>query len=235
MSKDKGIQIKIESDDVKNFSKELNRTFSKKEMDKVKVRSINRGIRKANTEYRRGIRDNYNLSYADTKEMVKPKRASVTQPKGSISGDLRPLSLSRFSPEFVKGESVYSIKSLRNKETKKRELTQKIKRATKKHRGIKGVSIEIVKGERQALPFAFLSTSSKPGMDKQIWARGVYSGGKFKSSKKRKPITALKTTSSYGAITREAVHRKASDEASMEMNKEFNRQVQLILKAMGSK
>lgn len=226
------IQIKIE-DETKTLEHLANQLSSKK-LNVANVRSINVAIRKANTNYRRQLVANYNLKYADTKEMVNPKRATYGQPTGSISGQSRPISLSRFNPSFQNSGQVFSIKSVKNKETGKRGLSQLSKKAGKKD-NYTGVSFEVKKGQRKTLPFAFMIQSDKPGIALQIWGRGKYYGNKFITSKDRKPITPFKTISPFGGMTTEPIQKEIEKSAGSDMQKEFERQVNLLLKQAGAK
>lgn len=190
------------------------------------TRAINVAIRKANTQYRRLVVSEYNLKYADTAKFSVADRATYANPEGKISGYVAPISLSRFSPQFIKNGRAFSIKSV--KENGGRKLKQTSKSAGKKTGG--GVSIEVKKGERKTIPFAFLTDSAKPGLSLQIWARGEYSDGAFQTSKKRKPITPLKTVSPFGAMTNEVIQKKTEKQAKDDMQKEFERQVELLIK-----
>ncbi|MCO5285199.1 MAG: phage tail protein [Chitinophagaceae bacterium] len=226
------IQIQIE-DKTKSLERLANQ-LSDKNLNKANVRAINKAIQKANTNYRRELVKNYNLKYAETKDMISPKRATYGQPEGIISGRTQPIGLSHFTPSFIKEGSVFSIKSVKDKETKKRSLSQRAKKASKKDT-YTGVSFEIRKGQRKTLPFAFMIQSDKPGIMQQIWARGAYSGNTFTILKSRKPITALKTLSPFGGITTEDTQKTIEESAGADMQKEFERQVNLLLRQAGAK
>lgn len=226
------IQIRIE-DKTKAIEK-LAYELSDKNITIANVRAINTAIRKSNTLYRREIVKNYNLKYADTKSIVIPKRATYTETEGTISGNIKPISLSHFNPSFIKGGSVFSIKSVKNKQSGKRELSIKSKKARKKDQS-NCVTVEIRKGEKKTLPFAFMINSDKPGLSKQIWARGKYVGNEFKISKGRMPITALKTAAPFGMMTGEATQKEIEIGATESMEKEFERQVKMLLQRAGAR
>lgn len=226
------IQIQIE-DKTKSLQR-LADQLSDKNITVANVRAINVAIRKANTDYRRNIVKAYKLKYSDTKKMAVAGRATYTNPEGNISGSKTPISLSRFNPTFINAGQSFTISSIKNKETGKRGLQQKAKKAGKNARS-GGVTFEIQKGTKKIIPFAFLVNSSKPGMSMQVWARGQYSGNKFITGKGRKPLTALKTVSPYGMMTTEESQKEIEQSASESMRKEFERQVDLLIKKAGGK
>ncbi len=226
------ISISIE-DKAKTLEK-LAASLSGKQLTTSKVRALNTAIKKARTKYRREIVRNYNLVYADTKDMVIMNLASYTTPEATIKGSIRPFGLSHFKPTFIKNGQKISIASYKNKETGKRALRQKAVKAAKKAQS-NGVELEVIKGEKRRLPSAFLIQSQKPGISKQIFARGTYSGSKFNFGGKRYPIQALKTTSAYATMTNEKVSADVESEAVESMQKEFERQIHLVLKRAGAR
>lgn len=220
------IQISVEQrgDGIRTITRRL----SDSNINRASQYAINRGISKANTEYKRGISRFYKIKQADIKNDVRQKKASNSNLEGSISASIKPISLSRFNPSFTNNGRTLSIKSIKNKETGKRGLEQLSKKASnKKQDG--GVSFEIQKGKKKNLPFAFLVNSETPGVSKQIWARGKYIGNKFNRSKSRFPIEALKTLSPFGAMTKEDISEAVQKEATETMQKEFERQVNRFL------
>ncbi|MBS1775327.1 MAG: hypothetical protein JSS64_03495 [Bacteroidetes bacterium] len=216
------IEIKVEGNKLHKLAESL----AERQLRIADTRAINVAIRKANTQYRRLVVSEYNLKYADTAKFTVTDRATYSNPEGKISGYLAPISLSRFNPRFIKNGRAFSIKNV--KENGKRKLKQSSKNAGNKSGN--GVSIEVKKGERKTIPFAFLIDSSKPGLSTQIWARGEYSGNSFRTNKSRKPITPLKTVSPFGAITNEVIQKKTEKEAKDDMKKEFERQIELLVK-----
>lgn len=220
------IQIKVE-ENTKEFD-DLVKQLDEKNIVVANVRAINVAIRKGNTKYRKLIVSNYSLKYADTKGITVPKRATYGHQTGSISGTVSPISLSRFNPVFNKNGAAISIKSIKDKASGKRKLQQKIGRGNKNASG--GVSFAIHTGDTKNIPFAFMVQSDKPGMSMQIWARGKYSGNKFATNKSRKPITALKTVSPFGAMTNDKVQKEIEVSATVDMQQEFERQVNFLLR-----
>lgn len=225
------IQIRIE-DETKALQY-LKNQLSEKQLNKASARGINRAIAKANTEYKRKIASQYNIKQADIGKAISLKRATNSKPEGIVSGRRNPLSLSRFNPSFTDGDTVVSLRTVKNKETGKRGLARKAKKANRTTRGIKGVSFQLQKGKTQRLPYAFMTRSkdgSNLGVEKQIFARGKYEGNKFIPQKPQYPIQALKTASPFGWMTKDNVSKHVVKAATDEMQKEFERQVRTLFK-----
>ncbi|MFA7616921.1 MAG: phage tail protein [Weeksellaceae bacterium] len=223
-----GIQVQIDADQA---IRELRSRLSNKDFAKAAVRSINKGITKSNTLFKRRIASKYNIKQSDLKDSIKLKRASGNRLEGIISGRTNPISLSRFNPDFVRGGSFYSIRSQRNKETGKRSLEQRMKRASNRNSGIVGVSFEIIKGEKKNIPYAFMTSSEgNSGVAKQIFARGKYSSNKFQKGKPRYPIAALKTVAPFGMMTKEDVSEVVAREGQETVKREFERQIELLFR-----
>lgn len=216
------INIKIE-DETKALEK-LAQQLSDKNLNVANVRAINVAIRKAKTQYRRQVAARYNLKYADTANIPVSNNATYSKPEGTIKGDPKPVSLSRFNPEFKKKHTIKGNKK-RTRDGKKYKTTFDSKTFQ-----IEGVSVEILKGQKKRIPFAFMVQSDKPGVGMQVWARGSYSGGKFNTSKERMPITPLKTVSPFSSLTNEDIQNNTEVRATEDMGKEFERQVNLLLR-----
>ncbi|ODS87290.1 MAG: hypothetical protein ABS44_11785 [Chryseobacterium sp. SCN 40-13] len=225
------IQIRIE-DETKALQ-HLKKQLSEKQLKKVTAWSINRGIASANTIYRRAVSAHYNIKQMDVGKAITAKRATQSKPVGTISARRNPLSLSRFNPSFTDGDTVITIKSIKSKETGKRALERKSKKANRNTRGLKGVSFQIRKGHTERLPYAFMTRSANDvnvGVEKQIFGRGTYIGGKFELKKPRFPIQALKTASPFGFMTKHEVSEAVSKGASASMHREFKRLIQEMIK-----
>ncbi|RLJ34161.1 minor tail protein Z (GPZ) [Chryseobacterium sp. 7] len=207
----------------------LQRQLEDRNLKKASTRALNKAIATGNTLYRRMISEYYNIKPIDIRNSIVLKKATYSQNEASISGNFKPLSLSRFNPQFVNGRSVISIRSVRNKETGRRTLQQTARNARKNEQAGGGVSIEIKKGSRKVIPYAFLTKSqANTGVEKQIFARGKYAGGKFQKAKERFPITAMKTTSVFGILTHDPIQRKIETESKETLQREFERQIYLL-------
>lgn len=207
----------------------LQRQLGERNLSKASTRALNKGIAKGNTFYRRMITEHYNIKPTHIRDSIVLKKATYSQNEASISGNFKPLSLSRFNPQFVNGRSVISIRSVRNRETGRRRLEQRSRNARRSEQAGGGVSIEIKKGSRKVIPYAFLTKSAaNSGVEKQIFARGKYSGSKFEKGKERFPITAMKTTSVFGILSNDNIKRKVEIESKETLQREFERQISLL-------
>lgn len=226
------IQIKIE--DKRNALQSLANYLSDKNLKIANTRAINVAIRKANTQYRKLIVSEYNIKYVDTKNISTAAFATYSKQEGTISGTIKPISISRFNPTFKQLGRTLTIRTSKNKSSGKRSLSQMARKAS--HRDADGgVAFEIKKGEKKVIPFAFMVDAAKPGISLQVWARGEYSGNKFQTNKKRLPITALKTVSPFGAMTNPSIQIKTERQAGADLQHEFERQVNFLLKQAGGK
>ncbi|RLJ31389.1 minor tail protein Z (GPZ) [Chryseobacterium sp. 7] len=207
----------------------LQRQLDDKNLKKASTRALNKAVAKGNTLYRRMISEHYNIKPTHIRSSIILKKATYNKAETSISGNIRPLSLSRFNPQFVNGRSVISIRSVRNRETGRRTLQQTARNASRNEQAGGGVSIEIKKGSRKVIPYAFLTKSqANTGVEKQIFARGKYAGGKFQKAKERFPITAMKTTSVFGILTHDPIQKKIETESKETLQREFERQIYLL-------
>ena len=146
----------------------LQRQLEDRNLKKASTRALNKAIATGNTHYRRMISEYYNIKPIDIRNSIVLKKAIYSKNEASISGNFKPLSLSRFSPQFVNGRSVISIRSVRNKETGRRTLQQTARNARKNEQAGGGFLLRS-KGSRKVIPYAFLTKSSaNTGVEKQI-------------------------------------------------------------------
>lgn len=230
------IQIKLE--DSNHGFRHLVNQLSTKNMNVANVRAINKGIAKGNTEYKRVLTSQYNITANDAGKMLSSVRASYQTPTGIIKADVKPVNLGRFNPTFVKGGQILRVKALKAEKGKKRALEQQSKRTNKKEGG--GVSLQIKKGKTESLPSAFMLTKQGKygGMDTVVWGRGTYKGvgnfmwGNFKprESEWKTKITPLKSLSAFSIIRDSNYQTKIKTTSLEDAGKEFQRQVQLMLR-----
>ena len=216
------LEIKLNSNALDSLEK-----LSGEQIKTANVRAINTALRKVNTLYRREVTKHYNLRYSDTKDISFVQRATRIIQEGKILAEINPISLSRFRP-MDSEHKIQGYAHLYNVATKKKRSVKR----TFSHR-VAGVEVEIKRGNVVRIPFAFRINSEKPGIIKQIWARGIYNNNQFKTGKSRKPITPLKTLSPYGALTIDATRKSVEIIAIKEMAKEHERQINLLLKQDG--
>lgn len=227
------IQLRI---DTKNDGlKYLARQLSQKELTKASVRSINVALRKAKVHYKREIVKQYNLKYGDLENMgtdpkdtkgsiVRSNNATYSNVVGTIGGLKRPISLSRFNPIFEGDHQISGKKLFINPETGRKSY----RKHTISHK-LKGVTVEINRGQKKQIPYAFMHPNGKPSLSKLVFARGSYKDGSLGKSPKRMPISVIKTTSPMAMLVNSKVKQQIQAKTPGDIRKEFKRQAELLL------
>jgi hypothetical protein len=167
------------------------------DQNKAINRAINRSLEMANAEANRQIRSVYNIALKDLtdKDNKLIKKSSESTLTGTINASIRPLSLSKFNPEWtrdrVAGNRSFLTKTKKNK-------TIKIKR------GDVGLKIEILKGRKESIPSAFLlfKNGGTP-----VMARGVYGNDGFIFGSSRLPISKLNTKSVFYTLMNDDIQK----------------------------
>lgn len=143
---------------------ELSKQLTGKQLALSVSRGINRTLMKGRTEARKAVKDEYNIPQKNLSGINYQKSIPNTL-TGSIYASATPLPMNAFAPKF---------------ETQSRSITttkkgaQKVKdRKRKVSNPGKGVSIEVHRGSRVVIPFAFMIPGGKP----HVFARGNYRGG----------------------------------------------------------
>jgi len=240
------IQIQIE-DKTKDLQRLVDQ-LSDKNLTKANVRAINVAIKKAEASYKRKVLAIYNLKKSDISQFIFSNNATYADPQGTISAVKRPIGLSHFNPIHIVAGRSYKIESFGNTRTntktgrkeKYRDLRMKSKKAGKNSTP-QGVIFSLYKGEEIRYPSAFFLPSARQnGSDKQFFGRGKYIAGKFHwrgrgTPRDPYPVGALKTLSLSAMMNRDDVQKEIKEEASTNARKEFERQVDLLLKKAGGK
>lgn len=182
--------------------------LSSRQLDKVASRAINKSLRKGRTEARRAVKDIYNIPRDKVYDKFTGINVVTSKPsflEGYIKAGTNPISFYHFSPKF---ETPFERMSVKGGEFKRSALKRRAKSPSK------GVSIEVYKGKREVVPFAFM-VKKRPG---QAFARGQYKdGGAYDFIRRHKrinktgadlPITRLVSISVYNAVKNENVMNK---------------------------
>lgn len=167
-------------------------------------RAINKALGKANTEVNREIRTVYNIALRDLNDKNNKVLRNSTENSltGTINASMVPLSLSKFNPSFVSDRVIGGKYSSLVK-------TQKGK-STQVKRGKLGVTVEIIKGQKEHLPSAFqLFRGGASGAP--IMARGTYGSNGFEWAKPRLPISKLNSKSVFYSIFSGDVERNVNN------------------------
>jgi len=191
------------------------------------ARALNESILAARTVGRRSVKQVYNISqrYLSTISTIKATRVLLT---AKVLADKTPIPLDAFSPKFSTHQRSITIS---------RKGLQRVKNNRRRLRtpAFRGVSVEIFRNNRIAIPFAFM----KEGGAARVFARGEYrkgaTGGFTRRTKRvRKsgsdiPIKPLLGVSVYAA----AVNDKTKKEMQVKVKQIFpvslNRNVNYLL------
>lgn len=150
-------------------TKELASSFKaldRNQVSKATSIAINKTLLKGRTVARTAVKKVYNIPQKNLSG-VDIRRSRPNYLKGSIVASTRPIPMDAFSPrfEFISsaGAGILSIS--------RRGVLKS--RAVAKAKNAKGVSIEVQRGKRIVVPYAFLL----PGAKARVFARGQYKGG----------------------------------------------------------
>lgn len=188
------------------------KTLYGKDAAKAVNRAINHTLGKANTEANRQIRSVYKIALADLndKDNKLIKNSSEYSLTGTINASIRPLSLSKFNPVWVRnnarGVTASKMKSFLVRSTKNK--------SNKTSRGNQGVTVEVVKGKKETINSAFLIFK---GSGSPVMARGQYSGSSgFLFGRPRLPINKLNTKSIYYSLINEDVQKGLAEKVNVD-------------------
>jgi hypothetical protein len=154
--------------------------------------AINDTMRLQRTKIRQFVRHGYNIP-ADKIKSIEFKPATDYNLESKMGAGGKTIQLAYFKPIF-KGPAF----SVRGAFTKKKGLKGKVGKGSKDADA--GVSVEIKKGERVQIKFAFMVPKFALLDTPFVFARGKYQKGKgFVTSKPRFPISVLSSASAFGA------------------------------------
>ena len=189
--------IYIKTDSAVNALKRLNYELSERQIALACTRAINRSLEKGRTTARKEIKAVYNISQKNLSG-IDYKRANTATLTGKLFASRKPIPIDAFSPK--QETSSQSIKISRKGQQKIKQFTQA------KKNPVVGVSVEIKRGEREIIPYAFMIA----GGAVRVFARGDYKTGTSYGFVQRHervsndgndvPIKPLITISEYGSI-----------------------------------
>lgn len=192
--------------------------LSTKQVANACSRSINRTLTHERKVSRMLVRKRYNMP-SDVVDNFKVHTANSSNLTGKLAASAKAIPLHRFNPSFITGS--YSAKITRSKKGKEVTTSKSVKLRTGKAPKITGVSVTIIKGNKQVLNYAFLTK----GGEKPVFARGTYGSGGFKFNKSRTPITKLQTTSLYQAIAGEVTREDLNKDSLQFYAQTFEREI----------
>jgi len=151
--------------------------------------AINDTMRRQRTKLRRFARNTYNIP-AEKINTINFAPATDLNLRSEMGASRKPVQLAYFKPVF--SGSGFSV---RGSYTKNKGLNAKVGRG--KANAASGVSVEIKKGNRVTIPFAFMVSKFETPF---VFARGQYQKGKgFVRGKPRNPIAVLSSASPWQA------------------------------------
>jgi hypothetical protein len=187
----------------------LKQQLSPKEIAKATARAINHSLSKSRTISRKEVKRVYNISQKNL-EGINIHRANSNNLQGDLFASRKPIPLDAFAPKQEFGNVRYNI-------TKRGKLTAKVLNRTNKN-PTSGISIEVFRGNREVIPYAFLI----PGGAVRVFARGEYRQGtqygfiqrhqRVSSTGNDTPIKPLITLSTFGSIINDNVITSISKE-----------------------
>ncbi len=197
------IEVNVKSN-IEEFSALASR-LSKKQIAKATSDAINKTLLLGRSESRKQVKRIYNipnryLNYIDV------KRSKPSNLIGNIFARTIPLPMDAFNPVFNQVRNGAIVGRLRI--TRRGQLRQSSARG-KNATG--GVTIEVKKGRKTIVPYAFLLPGSKP----RVFARGDYeSGGRYAfvrrhhrevNSNNNDRVTNMLSVTIYGALINNSV------------------------------
>ena len=204
--------------------------LSDKQFSKAISRSINESIMQGRTEARSAVKALYNIPqrYVSGININKSTSISLT---ASLFASAKPIPMDAFSAKFQ--TAIKSLSISRSGKQKERIF----KRAKKNVAS--GVSIEVFKGKRETIPFAFMISGSKP----RVFARGEYKGGTsfgFVQRHKRlvrsgsdTPIKPLISVTVHAAVINKTALGKIEGKVNSVFPVSINRNINFMISQIG--
>jgi hypothetical protein len=203
--------IEIEVKDATERLKALSNELSQRQLAKCFVRALNYAAARTNTLAKREVRKRYNIPNYNLDKTTSVKSANTTTLTAGVAADRGTLSLSAFNPTSVqmgKGGIRTELKRVGGRKggVSTSLISSQVGQAT-------GVNIEIIKGQKETLPGAFMGFwNNKSGASGgAVFARGKYGSSGFEFEKGHGTISKLKTKSVYWAILNENVGKNTID------------------------
>ncbi|UAY56253.1 phage tail protein [Arachidicoccus terrestris] len=128
----------------------LGEALSKKELHKGISSAINKTMAKGRTAARRAVSDEYNIPQRSLK-VVDYLRSNSSTLTAKLGADSRPLPVTTFSPKYEMPTQTISV-------TRRGQVKTKDRRRRNSNAG-NGVSLEVHKGVRKMIPYAFMTRS----------------------------------------------------------------------------
>lgn len=160
------LQINVENLNTAELNR-MYRNLSPQQIAAVTADAINRTLMKGRTVARNAVKKVYNIPQKNLSG-VNINRARRNYLQGSIYASTKPIPMDAFSPRFdlVSGGVVRGVQRISRRGISSSAI---VRRRTQQL----GVSIEVKKGDRTVVPYAFMLPGAKP----RVFARGEYKSG----------------------------------------------------------
>jgi hypothetical protein len=195
-------------------------------------RAINESILQGRTEARSSVKALYNIPqrYLSGINVTKATSLLLT---ARLFASAQPIPMDAFSPKFETATQSLSI-------TKRGQQKQRTFKKAKANPGA-GVSIEVIKGKREIIPFAFLIPGAKP----RVFARGEYKTGggsygfiqrhqRLNSSGSDTPVKPLLSVTVHAAV----INKESLERIQTRVNTVFpvsiERNISFLLSGVGT-
>jgi len=211
--------IRIDTDKALRSVNDLAGQLASSQVNKCMSRAINRTLTHERATSRKIVRAKYKMP-SDVVDNFHERKSNPTSLLGILSASSKAIPLHRFNPTFITGS--YSAKILRNKNGKEITSTKKVKLRSGRAPKYAGLSVTIIKGNKQVLNYAFITK----GGAIPVFARGTYAGKGFSFGKARLPISALKTLSLYQAIAGEVSREELNKDSLITYEKNFRHELE---------
>lgn len=145
----------------------LSDAFDERKIRAAVARVINKTAVDGRQEAIKSIRSEYNIA-ARYPNKIQIRKATSRNPDAGLYASRVPLPLNMFSPKFET--------QTRSQRTTKKGKKKVSELRRKRSNPARGVSVEVYKGSRKVIPFAFMIPTAKP----HVFARGAYrTGGRY--------------------------------------------------------
>lgn len=224
------MRIRVD-DTIKDFERKFD-NLGKEQINKAAARAINRTLLKGRTEARKAVKAEYNIPQKNL-DGIRNKNAFPSFLEGYITASAKPIPMDAFSPKFETGGGSITV-------TRKGVQKTRDYKRSKKNPG-KGVSIEVKKGQRQIVPYAFMIKGAKP----RVFARGQYKGGgssfgfiqrhkRQNSSGSDTPIKPLISVTVHGAVINNRVRENIKKVIDDNFERNMEHEIKYLISRMGS-
>ena len=210
-----------------NFSK-----LSEKEIAAGISAAINRTLISGRVEGTKGIKGKYNIKRDILDTAFKIKKATSAVQIGEIKASSKSIGLSHFQPTFS-----FNKRST-TKYNKKGVGSTKLLKGKSKQFG-QGVTVEIIKGQKKVIPYAFMIAGKMP-----VFARGKYeNSGSFAFMQRHKrasatgndsPISSLVNISVYSSLVNDRVMPNVSTKINDKLKERMTHELTFRLSKMTS-